>query len=119
MLSESKTYRVTPAGRVYMRFLATFNTGDPLQMSEFISENFADDMLADHPVSELVDWYETMFTETGGMKIEKVFATEEYFIMVVVQANDGGQTYMDKLKITEAQPYKVLEYFHEPAAPLT
>jgi len=115
METESKTFRVTHAGRVFMRFMATFNMGDPEAMREFIEENYTDDLIAEHSVDGLVAWHMETYESTGGLQIHRVYLTQEYYIIVIVKSKADGTVFMDKMKITEETPYKIIEYFHEPS----
>ena len=117
METESKTFRVTAAGRVYMRFLAAFNMGDLEALREFVEENYADSVIEQHSLDVLVGWHFDTYEATQGMSIHKVFLTQEHYIIVIVKSKADGTMFMDKMKITADLPHKIVEYFHE-ASPI-
>ncbi len=113
MDTESKTFRITPAGRVYLRFLAAFNKGTAEDMREFIAEQYADHIIAEHGLDTIVNWHLETHEATGGMLIHKVFLTEEHYIIVIVKSKADNMLFIDKMKIEPQNPFKILEYFHE------
>lgn len=113
MKENSQTLKVTPAGRLMMIFLAAFNSGDPAKIRDFIADHYSEETLADHPVNELVTWHEQVYAQTGGMRIHKVFLSQEYYVVTVMVAKADEALYFNKMKVTHTQPYKIVQFFHE------
>ncbi len=114
MQNESLTLRVTPAGKLFMRFISTLNTNDPEKIKHFIT-NYYDPALIDQEDMEItVGKYLALYDITGGLDIFKVYLSEEHFIIVITQARLDGKMYMDKLKVEpRAKAYLITEYYHE------
>lgn len=113
MQTESLTLKSTPAAKIFMRLVAAFNTGNPQRIADFVANNYAEDILAEYTVDEIVDWYLDLYDASGGVTIHKVYMSQERYLIVIVENKGDGQTYIDKLKITAEN--KVIEYLHEPA----
>jgi hypothetical protein len=112
MLNDSRTFSLSRSGRAYMHFLLAFNSHDEGQLQVFIQKNFAPSFQKQTPVDEMVKWCLDTYKSLGVLKIHKVFFSEEFFIIVIVVADDGTQ-YLHKLKIQDSPPYQITEYFHE------
>ncbi len=108
MQEQSKTFRITPAGRRFLQFIQAFNKPDRLH--QFVIDHFGEGL----PVGEFVEWCWQSYEETGGLEIYRSYNSEEYFVIVVVRALRGGKLYLSKLKTEATSPYRIIEYFHEP-----
>jgi hypothetical protein len=112
MQSHSVTLKATPAGRMFLRFLAAFNSGDPVVIGGFISEYYADDVIVEFSVKELLDHFMALYQETGGLQIHKVYFTQQYTTTIVVKAKANDEMYLDQLRVSEDQPHQIVEYLH-------
>lgn len=115
MQNESLTLRVTPAGKLLMRFLAMFNRGDEQVMRRFFEEYFHETLLETTTMDEFVAWYMDMYHTTGGMEVFKVYLSQEHYLIVILSDRKEGVMYMDKLKVSSEKPHKIVEYLHERA----
>lgn len=115
MQTESFTLKSTPAAKLFLRFIAAFNTGNPDKITSFVEENYDESILAQNPVDEIVNYYLNLYQQCGGMHIHKVYLSQEHYIIVIVEQKADKLHFMDKLKITRQHPYKIIEYYHEPA----
>ena len=113
MREDSRTLKVTPAGKVYMQLMVHLNTGDEGYLRKFIESHFTKEAIREHTVDKLVEWLWDIYEATGGMRIHKVFLSQEYYIVIVAIAINGGALYLDKLKVTDTRPYQIIEYYHE------
>ncbi|MFW5690912.1 MAG: hypothetical protein ACOCXZ_00310 [Chloroflexota bacterium] len=109
---HSKTFRMSRAGRRYMAFLATFNSGDVNKMKEFVETIFDPFSFTDEFVDEFVTWYRKVYARSGGIRIHRTFLTQDNYIIVIVQSADG-RMYLDKMAITDDDPYLITEYNHQ------
>jgi len=112
MQPNSLTLRVSPAGRMFMRFLVAINTGDPNRIADFIESNYSASVLRDFDLNELVDYYMRVYEQTGGMDIHKVYYSQDYVVMVITIARKNEALYLDKLKVDDLPPYAMMEYLH-------
>lgn len=115
MRENSITLKSTPSGRAFMQFMAMLNTGNAETLAEFIGKRFSADILEDYSVDELVAYCMAVYKETGGMRIYKVFLSQEFSMMVVMKAmrEDVEVLFLDKLKVETAAPHNILEYVHQ------
>lgn len=117
MRDNSRTLKVSPAGRSFMQFMRAFNTGDPDEIRGFISQQFDADVIDEYGVDTLTDYCYTVYCETGGMRVHKVFVSEDYYVMIVMEAINNGKLFLDKIKVDDVAPYPVIEYVHEEFIP--
>lgn len=113
MQQESKTFKMTAAGRRYLTFLAAFNSGNPNSMLSYIHQHFDPFSFSDEDADAFVQWYQDVYTETGGMNIHKTFLSQDYYVIIIVEAKKDGRQYLDKMSVTREHPFLVTEYFHE------
>ena len=115
MRENSITLKSTPSGRAFMQFIAMLNIGDETRLAEFIGKRFSADVLVDYSVDELVTYCMTVHGETGGMRIHKVFLSQEFTMMVVMKAmrDDVDVLFLDRLKVETVPPHNILEYVHQ------
>jgi hypothetical protein len=114
MKENSITLKSTRVGRRFMRFVVAFNSGDPDQLRAYIGDNYDENALAEYSIDAFADWYWNLYEETGGLRVHKVFLSEEYTIMVIVQAALDGALYLHKMKVAHEPPNKVIEYLCDP-----
>jgi hypothetical protein len=119
MQNHSMTLRVSPAGRRFMHFLAAFNSGSRETIEDFIVKTYADAQMGGKTVEHLVDWHLEIYESTGGLGIHRVYLSQEYYVIVIVQAKNDGTLYLDKMKVMEDAPHEIIEYYHEMADDLT
>jgi hypothetical protein len=113
MRENSATLKLTPAGRRYMGFLAIFNSGDMDRLRAFIVDSFTEQALQGATLDAVIAWHQQLYNATDGMRIHKVFLSEEHFVIVITEARRNGKLYMDKMKVSPDFPHKVIEFLHE------
>lgn len=113
MRGDSRTLRVTPAGRVYMQLMQALNAGDEAQLRKFVLASFTKEAIAEHSLNGMVEWLWDIYEATGGLRIHKVFLSEDYYVVIVALAINGGALYLDKLKVMDTEPHQILEFYHE------
>ena len=112
MQHNSLTLRVSPAGRMFMRFLVALNSGDPNRIAQFIEKNYAATVLREYNLDDLVTYYMDVYEQTGGLDIHKVYYSQEYVVMVITISRKTGEHYLDKLKVDDLPPFAMLEFLH-------
>jgi hypothetical protein len=115
MQENSKTFKMTRAGRMYMRFLTAFNTGDAETMREFILSHCDPFAFDDDFEATFITWYVETFKQTGGLRILRNYLSEEFYIIVIVESLKDGRHYLDKLAVTREMPHLITEYNHSEA----
>jgi hypothetical protein len=114
MKDNSITLKSTQVGRRFMRFIVAFNSADLNRLRDYITENYEENALEQYTIDAFVDWYWKLYEETGGLLVHKVFLSEEYHIMVIVQAVRDQALYLHKMKVAQEPPNKVIEYLCDP-----
>jgi hypothetical protein len=113
MKDNSLTLKATPAGRRFIVFLATINTGDPDRLRDYILDAHDEPSLKEFGADGFLNWYLEIFKQTGGFMVHKVFLSEDYFIMVVLQARSDSTLYLHKMRVAQEHPYKITEYVYD------
>lgn len=113
MREDSRTLKVTPAGRVYMNLIYHLNTGDEEYLRKFVISSFTKEALDELTVDGIVEMIWDIYEATGGMRIHKVFLSQDYYVVIVAMAINGGALYLDKLKVMKNEPHQIIEYYHE------
>lgn len=113
MRDNSRTLKVTPAGASFLRFIAVINSGDINVMRNYANKNIADPLLQEVDAETIANHLYEIHLETGGMRVHKVFLSQDAYVMIVMEAIGDGVLYLDKLKVEEEKPYRVLEYAHQ------
>ncbi len=114
MRENSITLRSTPAARGFIRLMAAINTGSFDEIYNYIQREFSNEILSNHDAQDLANYCMTVYKETKGLAIHKVFLSEEFVIMVVMKPrNQDGVLFLDKLKVSTSRPFKVTEYAHQ------
>jgi hypothetical protein len=101
---------VKPAGRRFMGLIVALNTGNREKLREFIRESHS----AKEGCSEeeIVAWYETIYRETGGIRVHHVYSSHDHFLVVVVRGQNNDLLYMDKIRVEEDNPHRIIEFQH-------
>ncbi|GEM_PF-2038411 len=115
MRENSQTLKVNPVGRRYMGYLAIFNSGDPERIRAYIAENYTEEALAENSVDDLLAWHMHLFELTGGLRIHNVYLSQDHFVVVIVRDKLTDAMHMDKMKVSDEFPHKIIEYLHVPA----
>ena len=113
MRDNSRTLKVTPAGASFLRFIAVINSGDIDIMRNYATKNVADPLLYKVGAEAIAQNLYEIHLQTGGMRVHKVFLSEDAYVMIVMEAIGDGVLYLDKLKVEEEKPYRILEYAHQ------
>jgi hypothetical protein len=83
-------------------------------MRAYIAESYVDETIAQHTLDGLVQWHFDLFRQTGGMRISRVFLSQEHYVVLVVETRNDGTRFLDKMKVAPDFPHKIIEFFHVP-----
>lgn len=106
----------TKAGRRFAGFMATFNRGDAHKLRAFISEYTTDEALQSNPVDDWMAHLELIYGSTGGLRAVQILASDEYRVLLLMQAHADGSLHVVEMAVSEDYPHKVAEFIHHPAA---
>jgi hypothetical protein len=110
MQQKSKTFKVTRAGRKYLTFLEAFNSGSPKIMLAYLERHLDPFTFTEEELDRFMQWYAKTYSRTGGFRIHRNYLSEEYYVILIVQAIKTGNSYLHKLKITEEDPFLITEF---------
>lgn len=114
MKEDSKTVKATPVGRRFMNFMAVFNAGRRDLLYNFILDSYIEAALEEYSAEVFADWHWGIYQQSGGFNVHKVFLSEDYYIIVIVESKHDGQLFFHKMKVEDQAPYKIIEYLHDP-----
>ncbi len=105
----------TKVGRRFAGFLKTFNTGNPDAIERFIAEYSTDEALEANSLAEWRTELKRVHDATGGLRVQQVLATDEYRMVVLMEARTNGMLYLTEMAISEGYPHKIAEFSQQPA----
>lgn len=106
----------TKAGRRFAGFMKTFNAGDVEQIQDFVTQYITDDALAQNTTNEWIEHLGAIYTLTGGLRAVQVMASDEYRVVLLMQAHSDASLHIVEIAVSEDYPHKVAEFIHRPAA---
>jgi CubicO group peptidase (beta-lactamase class C family) len=102
------TTPATPAGELLKAFLTALNTGDRAFIRGFVAEHMAPPPNGPLPIDALTDRNLGRYTETGGMELHMINASEATRVAAVIQAKRTGFWYEFQLAATAQPPHQIL-----------
>lgn len=115
MSYEQQVLMKTAAGRRLIAYLTLFNKGDMGRITDYIRDNYSDKAFETRSAEEWLTWTEAIQEQVGKLRIHQVVAVDDYYIVVIVQAQKDDQFYINEYKVDEEHPHKVLKFNHHPA----
>ncbi len=109
---DRSTQRMTPAGRRYVGFLAIFNNHNVERLRTYVQDNFSEGTLTQISIDTLMDLFERIFRETGGMIVVEADPDGDHKITLTLKAREHDTLYIDVMTVDEEFPHKVLSYKH-------
>lgn len=98
-----------------MGFMKVFNAGDATALHDYISAYTTDDALAHNSAAEWQEHLARIYAATGAMRAVQVVVSDEYRVVVLMQAQTNNAYYMIDMAISEDYPHKVAAFSHTPA----
>jgi hypothetical protein len=99
----------TPAGKLFITFLGTFNSGDRNALRGFIDEYYANTALLKlSPDARLTNQL-ALFQQTGRLSIRSIQQLSPHEIDVTAESRTSGKTVSIYLLVATDPPHKILE----------
>jgi CubicO group peptidase (beta-lactamase class C family) len=106
--SGPTTAPATPAGEALGAWLAAVNSGDRETIRAFVTEHLAPPPDGNLPIDAIVNRNLGRFTDSGGLELRKVVASEPHKIAAAVQARRTGYWSEIQMAVTEQPPHRIL-----------
>jgi hypothetical protein len=100
----------TPAGRQFITFLGTFNSGDRDALRRWIGDHFSASMLERQPVDLRVAYFLSLYQQTGRLRIKGIEESDDYNIIVMAQATTNDTLMRITLRVEPDAPYPISEF---------
>lgn len=113
-MDTKETLSKTKAGRRFVGFMRALNSGDP-DMLRAQMLYIADKALEAHS-SDI--WYaqlQYIHAITGGLKAVQVVASDEYQVVVLMQAHKDNRLHLIDMIVEEEYPHKVIQFMQRVA----
>ena len=112
MSQHKQTLMQTAAGRRFIAFLTIFNSGNADRLRTYIAENTTEKALESQSVDDRWQQLIDTMNEVGKLRVHQVVAADDHYIVVLVQAKNTGDFYINEYKVDEEYPHKVMKYTH-------
>lgn len=106
----------TKAGRRFVGFLKTFNGGEVKPMQNFVAQYTTDEALEQNTLDAWIVHLGAIYAQTGGLRALQVMASDEYRVVLLMQAHANESLHVVEMAVSEEYPHKVAEFIHRPAA---
>jgi hypothetical protein len=103
----------TPAGRRFIDFLGTFNSGDPKAINEFIQKGYAPSALRNQSAAERLAQHVQWYKQIGRLIIRKFEQQSEFEINVSAESRENGAFYTIHMRVDMDAPYHILDFIIE------
>lgn len=109
MMDVKETLGKTKAGRRFVGFMRALNTGDPNIMQAHL-DYIADKSLEKHPKEIWLAQLQYIHAITDGLKAIQVMASDEYQVLVMMQAHKDQRIHLIEMVVEEEFPHKVAQF---------
>jgi hypothetical protein len=99
----------TPAGKLFITFLGTYNSGDRNALRTFISEHYAPIAFSRQSPDTVLADYLGMFQQLGRLGVRSIHQLSPHEIDVTAESKVNGQEVSIYLLAAAEQPPKILE----------
>lgn len=103
------TLSKTKAGRRFVGFMRALNSGDP-DMLRAQMLYIADKALEAHSADIWYAQLQYIYAITGGLKAVQVVASDEYQVIVLMQAHKDHRLHLIDIMVEEDYPHKVIQF---------
>jgi CubicO group peptidase (beta-lactamase class C family) len=100
----------TPAGKQFDGWLAAVNSGNRDTLRQFITDNFAPPPTGALPVDRITGRHFAMFGDSQGLTLQKVLASTDNRMSVIVQAKNTGYATEIGMAVTPDAPNHILGF---------
>jgi mannitol-1-phosphate/altronate dehydrogenase len=108
-MDVKETLTKTKAGRRFVGFMRAVNTGDPNILRAHL-DYIADQSLEHHSKEIWQAQLQYIHAITGGLKAIQVMASDEYQVVVLMQAHKDSRLHVIDMAVEEDYPHKVVQF---------
>jgi len=113
-MDVKETLSKTKAGRRFVGFMRALNSGDPAMIQPQL-QYIADKALEAHPAPIWGAQLQYIHAITGGLKALQVVASDEYQVVVLMQAYKDNRLHLIDMIVEEDYPHKVVQFIQRVA----
>ncbi len=99
----------TPAGKLFITFLGTYNSGDRNALRNFIAENYTPVALSRQTTEVVVADHLVLFQQTGRLGVRSIQQLSPHEIEVTAESKVDGREIPIYLRVAPEPPHKILE----------
>jgi hypothetical protein len=110
MSSTQMVPQFTPAGRKFISFLGTYNSGGSEAIFRFVAENYAHSLLERQGAELRATWLVSYFQQTGRLSVRRFEQDSEYEIAVYAASSVTGGEVFVQVKVDTAPPHLITEF---------
>lgn len=114
-MDAKTTLSKTKAGRRFVGFMRTLNMGDEKQLRFTVEQYIADEAIQTHDADTWVQQLINIYQSTGGLKAVQVIASDEYRVVVMMQAKQDNRLHIVDMAVEEEYPHKVSQFIQRMA----
>lgn len=114
-MDAKTTLSKTKAGRRFVGFMRTLNMGDEKMLRLTVEQYITDEAIQTHDVETWVQQLIHIYQATGGLKAIQVIASDEYRVVVMMQAKHDNRLHMIDMAVDEEYPHKVSQFIQRMA----
>jgi len=100
----------TKAGRRFMGFMRTFNSGDPAAIETALQDAITEESLEKHDVATWLAQMQYIYSITEGLRVFQVLASDEYQVVVLMQAQKDDRLHIIEMVVSEDYPHKIAAF---------
>ncbi|NWF71017.1 MAG: hypothetical protein HXY40_18190 [Chloroflexi bacterium] len=108
-MSTQTIPQFTPAGRLFITFLGTFNSGDRRAMSGFISENYSPFAILQQSPDARAAEHVALFQQLGRLAVRSIQQLSPLEIDVQAESRTNGQSVSIYMRVAAEPPHQILE----------
>ncbi|RMG70320.1 MAG: hypothetical protein D6711_17610 [Chloroflexi bacterium] len=109
------TLTKTKAGRRFMGFMRAVNQGDERVLRTTVTQYITEEALQLHDAETWVKQLMHIHQTTGGLKAIQVLASDEYRVLVMMQAKSDHRLHIVDMAVSEEYPHQVSQFIQRMA----
>jgi hypothetical protein len=100
----------TPAGRLFITFLGTFNSGAREAIHDFIDEHYSPDALRTLSAAARTEQHLVLFKITGRLSVQKIRQPSPFEILVTAESKQSGKTVSVSMRVEDESPHYIIDF---------
>ncbi len=111
---DTNALKASQAGMRLVAQTFLYNVGKEDRLRQFLSEAYADDLLAQQPADAKTAAFLHMRRVVGRLKIKQVLGIDPHQVVALMQAERLPDGFIIELKVHADYPHKIVYYMQRP-----